>query len=165
MKRILSLALILAMLGGTSLWALRGEEKGRTYNRDRQKRSGHAKWARAFGADSDGSLSTFADIEVDVDTFSERRLRGVDYSAYANVWGEGTTGSYSIYASVPGDSDSTSGIVSGNTYRSASASDFDWWAYVNAENALTTCSANSEIRTPGFRSRAEAWKFTQKGES
>lgn len=160
MRRILSFAIILAMLGGTSLWALRGPEKGRTYNRDRQKRSGHANWAKAFGADSDGNLSTYASVEVDVD-----RPLGVDYSGYANVWGDGSTGSYSLYASVPGDSDSASGIVRGDTYRSVSADDFDWGANVNAENALANCSSNGEMRIPGHRTRAEAWKFAQKGES
>lgn len=55
------------MLSVISLWAMRGPEKGRTYNRDRQKRSGHSKWARAFCVDSDGNIIPYANIVVDVD--------------------------------------------------------------------------------------------------
>lgn len=90
---------------------------------------------------------------------------GVDYLAVANVWGDGSTGSYSLYASVPKDSDSASGIVRGDTYRTVRAHHFAILASVNAEDDLSKCSSHGEIRIPGHRSRAEAWKFTQKGES
>ena len=166
--RILACALILSLLGGTSLWAVvRGREKGRNYNRDLQKRSGHANWARCLGADSDGPMLTGASIEVDVD------LHGVDYSADANVSGTGAHGTYSLYADVPGgSSDSKSGDAEGYTHRTARSSDFDWWASVNAEDALANCSAHGEISGATsqsdpylHRSRAEAWKFPVKGHS
>lgn len=168
LRRIVACVLILALLGGTSLWAVvRGRERGRNYNRDLQKRSGHANWARCIGLDSDGPMTVSAYIEVD------RDLHGVDYSAYASVSGTGYHGTYSLYADVPGDdSDSDSGDVEGYTYSSVSSSDFDWWARVNAEDALANCSAHGEISGATsqsdpylHRSRAEAWKFPVKGRS
>ena len=160
MKKMLSVITIFAMLGVTSLWAMRGEEKGRTYNRDAQKRSGHAKWARAYGMDSDGNLTTYASIEVDIDL-----KWGRHYTAEGTVYGDGSTGSYALYAGVPIFSDSASGIVRGDTYRYVKA-----WLYTvgrnaNAENLLSECSADTKISTLGHRSHAKALKFAKKGES
>jgi len=95
MKRILAYVLIFALLGGTSLWGLRGEENGRTYNRDLQKRSGHANWGRCIAKDSDAIVWTMAWIDVDVDTRSENLQEpGVDYSAVGSAWGWAYDGSY-----------------------------------------------------------------------
>ena len=168
LRRIVACVLILALLGGTSLWAVvRGRERGRNYNRDLQKRSGHANWARCIGLDSDGPMTASAYIEVDQD------LNGVDYSASASVSGTGHHGTYSLYADVPGgSSDSKSGDVEGSVSKTARSSDFDWWAYVNAEDDLANCSAHGEISGATsqsdpylHRSRAEAWKFPMKGRS
>lgn len=160
MKKMLSVITILAMLGVTSLWAMRGPEKGRTYNRDAQKRSGHAKWARAYGMDSDGNLSTYASIEVDIDLGW-----GVDYTAEGSVYGDGSTGSYALYAGVPIFSDSASGIVRGDTYRYVKARLYIIRPNVNAENHLSRCSADTKISIIGHRSHAKARKFKKKGES
>ena len=160
MKKMLSVITILAMLGVTSLWAMRGEEKNRTYNRDAQKRSGHSKWARAYGTDSDGNLTTYASIEVDVD------LRwGVDYEAEGSVYGDGSTGSYALYASVPIFSDSASGIVRGDAYRYVHARLYTVGRNINAEDRLSRCSADTRISITGHRSHAKAFKFDKKGES
>ena len=68
MKSIFSVVVIISMIGGTSIWAvIRGPEKGRNYNRDLQKRSGHSDWAKCIGLDSDGSIYAGASIKVDVD--------------------------------------------------------------------------------------------------
>lgn len=160
MKKMLSVITILAMLGVTSLWAMRGEEKGRTYNRDAQKRSGHAKWARAYGMDSDGNLSTYASIEVDVDF-----KWGIVYTAEGSVYGDGSTGSYALYASVPIFSDSASGIVRGDTYRYVNARLYTVGRNINAEDRLSRCSADTKIDIIGHRSHAKAFKFEKKGES
>lgn len=58
MKRIIVAFLILALLslallGGKSLWALRGPENGRTYNREWQKRNIKPKWGRCKAYDKD----------------------------------------------------------------------------------------------------------------
>lgn len=174
MRKMLSCTFILTLLGGTSLWAVRGYENGRNYNRDLQKRSGHANWGKCLGLDSDDSLLTGASIEVDNDSPWEWPPQGygVDYSAQASVSGTGYGGSYFLYASVPDDSDSASGDTEGYTYDFISASYFDWGHHTNAQNALANCSAYGEISgsTSGsdpylHRSRAEAWKFSQMGES
>lgn len=179
MKRIFSVVVIIALIGGTSLWAvIRGEEKGRHYNRVLQKRSGHAKWARCLGIDSDGPVSAGASIEVDVDRpweLPKPQRYGVDYSAYSSVSGTGYGGTYSLYADVPGgkdDGDSKGGDADGETYDSASDSDFDWWASVNAENELSSCTAWSQISGASadsspvlHKADAQAWKFAVKGES
>ena len=88
MKRILSFALILSLLGGTSLWALRGPVNGRTYNRDTQELRGanQTDWVKAVGADSDGLLSTNIEVVVDYEYFTEASWppfrKGYYYYAY-----------------------------------------------------------------------------------
>lgn len=162
MKRILSCVLVCVLFSGASLWALRGAVNGRTFNRDIQKQSGHERWARAYGADSDGSISTFAEIEVDWEYFTERSYpplrRGHAYSAYANVWGEGR-GSWSAYASVPGDDDPRNGLVRGDTYRAVDASNFRWFEGPDALNSLALSNAWSTISVVNHSSRADAYKF------
>lgn len=178
MKRIFSVVVIIALIGTTSLWAvIRGEDKGRYNNRDLQKRSGHANWARCVGLESDGPVSAGASIELDVDRPWELPIPqryGVDYSAYCSVSGNGTGGTYSLYADVPngkGDGDPESGDTDGDyIYEDAIDSDFDWWASVDAENVLSSCTAGGEISGASpesdpvlHKASAQAWKFTVKG--
>ena len=184
MKRMFSVVVIISMIGGTSLWAvIRGPVKGRTYNRDLQKRSGNSDWARCVGIDSDGPVSAGASIEVDVDKPWENLLKkphkpqrwGVDYSASSAVSGTGYGGTYSLYADVPGgkpDGDSKSGDTNGETYDSVSDGDFDWWESVDAEEELSNCTAWGKISGASYESTpvlhkvdAQAWKFSNKGES
>ena len=172
MKRILSSALILALLGGTSLWALRGPENGRTYNRDMQEIRGgnqadppNPKWAKAVGADSDGPINSSIEVEVDYEYFGEPPFvkKGYDYYAYANVWGDGV-GSWSVYASVPDwikgtDSDSLSGGMDGDIYRYVDASGFKWdlRGAPDAESKLSNCSAKGKISVINHKSESKRW--------
>ena len=184
MKRILFIVVIISVIGGTSLGDfIRGQVKGRTYNRDLQLRSGHKDWARCIGLDSDGPVNAGASIEVDVDKPLENLPKkphkpqrwGVDYSAYSSISGDGYGGTYSLYADVLGgksDGDSKSGDSDGETYDSASDDDFDWWDSVDAEEKLSSCtawgknSAESSDETPALhKADAQAWKFSIKGES
>ena len=180
MKRILAVTFIIAMLAGTSLWALRGPVKGRTHNRDLQKRSGHAEWAKCEGKDKDGVVHSQAYIIVDVDKPWENLPKkphkpqrwGVDYSASGSTWGMAIDGSYTIYASVPNDTDGEyTGTADGNFSVTAYAQNFDWWEDVDAEEALSSCSGSSSSDTKNslglvlHRTRSEAYKFAQKGES
>ncbi|MYB96187.1 hypothetical protein F4Y43_20260 [Candidatus Poribacteria bacterium] len=180
MKRMLSLLFILTLLGSTTLWALRGEENGRDYNRDVQWKSdtmANTKWATCRGADSDGNISSYATITVDVDTITENwgedvpwykkiQRRGVDYSAYANIWADASTGSYSLSAVTPGDMEGPSGIVNGDTYREASASDFDWMNNPgDVEQYLGNASSSGTVSIPGHRSEAKAEDFGVIGDS
>ena len=180
MKRILSLLFILTLLGSTTLWALRGEENGRDYNRDVQWKSdtmANTKYATCRGADSDGDISSYATITVDVDTITENwgedvpwykkiQRRGVDYSAYANIWADATDGSYAVYASVPGDSDSSSGDVNGDTYRVAEISTFDWMRNPgDVEQYLGNANGDADVRIPGHHSKAKANNFEVIGDS
>lgn len=62
MKKLLTIAIVIAMLGSITLWAQRGEEKGRNYNRNSQWKSDtneNPNWAKCTGADSDGNISSF----------------------------------------------------------------------------------------------------------
>lgn len=96
MKRILSYALLIGMLGGTSIWA---------YNRDKNNEDSFSK-SEKFGTrrseDSEGTLETKAYVEIDVDYPGERRYvrkYGVEIVAYAKVhadWGFHHEGEYSI---------------------------------------------------------------------
>lgn len=180
MKRILSLLFILMLLGGTTLWALRGEENGRDYNRDVQWKSNtmaNTKYATCIGSDSDGDISSYTSIKVDVDTITENlgedvpwykkiQRQGVGYSAYANIWADATDGSYSVYASVPGDADSSNGVVNGDTYRVAEISTFDWMRNPgNVEQHLGNADGDSDVRTPGHHSKAKANNFGVIGDS
>ncbi len=177
MKRIFAFTFIIAMLAGTSLWALRGNVRGRNYNRDLQKRSGHSEWAKCIAKDSDGAIRTQAYIEVDVDKPWENLPKkpqkwGVDYVASGTAWGWANDGQWTVYASVPNDTDGErSGTADGHFSVGASAQDFDWWADVDAEIALSSCSGSSSAYSKNslgmidHRSRSDAYKFAQKGES
>lgn len=180
MKKISSLLFILMLFGSTTLWALRGEENGRDYNRDVQWKSdtmANTKYATCTGADSDGDISSYATITVDVDTIRENwgedvpwwkkiQGQGVDYSAYANIWAEATDGSYSVYASVPGDADSSSGVVNGDTYRVAEISTFDWMRNPgDVEQYLGNANGDADVRIPGHHSKAKANNFGVIGDS
>lgn len=155
MKRILSCILVLVLFSGVSLlWAA---------NNHAQEISGHARWARAYGVDGNGPISTFAEIEVDYDYYTEASWppfrRGYDYSAYANVWGDGF-GRWKAYASVPSDEDRRNGLVRGDVYRAVSASHFEKSnEEPNAKEKLAVCSSWSQITVVGHKSRAEANKF------
>ena len=172
MKRIFAFTFIIMLLAVTSLFALRGNVRGRNYNRDLQKRSGNPNWARCIGKDSDGAIRSQASIEVDVDKPWEGQYWGVDYQAYGGAWGWANDGEYTIYASVPNDTDGEhSGTADGHFSVSANAQDFDWWADVNAEEALSSCSGSgsaysqNNLGVVDHRSRSEAFKFARKGES
>lgn len=95
MKRILSYVLLLALLGGSSIWA---------YNRDKNHEDSFSQ-SEKFGTrrseDSEGTLETKAYVQIDVDYPDERIWwsYGVKYKAYAKVhadWGFHHDGEYSI---------------------------------------------------------------------
>lgn len=177
-QRILSIAIVLAMLGSTTLWAMRGIEKGRNYNRNVQWKSDTEKnpnWGNCIGMDSDGDISSYASITVDVDRILENwdgawwkiQRRGVDYSAYANIWADNSVGSWSVSASVPGDMDGLSGFVLGDTYREANASGFDWMFGDpgDVENYLGNAQSSGAVSIPGHRSEAMGENFDTIGDS
>lgn len=168
MKRILSFALVLSLLGGTSLWALRGPVNGRTYNRDVQELRGQNQtyWVKAVGEDADGLLSTNIEVVVDYEYFTEDSWppgrKGYDYYAYAKVWGAGT-GTWSVYTSVPHwlkgtDSDSAGGLIGGDVYRYVDSSGFQWdLGAPNAVGKLSNCSANANLSAINEKSTAKRW--------
>ena len=172
-KKVLALILTFGLLSSTSLWAVRGYEKGRNYNRDIQKRSGHSKWARCIGGDSDGPMHATAIIQVDVDTIWELQDTGVEYTAQAVVSGTGAHGTYSAYAYAIGDeSPNISGETNGYTTDNAYAFFFDEDATANAENALSSINAYGKISGATSNSdpylhkaNAQAFKFSVKGNS
>lgn len=102
MKRILSYILLLALLGGTSIWAY-NNVKDEVDNIKQEKDC----WAfgRRRSDDKDGPLTTTAWTEVDVDFKGEAwyiRRYGIQYEGYAKAkadWGWDTSGYYSISAS------------------------------------------------------------------
>lgn len=166
MKRILSFALILSLLGGTTLWALRGPVNGRTYNRDVQELRGlnQTYWVKALGADSDGLLSTNIEVVVDYEYHSEFPYvrEGYDYYAYAKVWGAGT-GTWSVSTSVPHwlwgtASDSAGGLIRGDVYRYVDSSGFQWDSEgPNAVGKLANCSATAKLSAINEKSTAKRW--------
>lgn len=178
MQRILSIVIVLVMLGSTVLWAQRGDEKGRNYNRNRQWKSDtdqNQNYATCIGADSDGDISSYASIKVDVDRILENiddewwkiQRRGVDYTAYANIWADASTGSWSVTATTPGDMDGLSGYIYGDTYRVAEASDFDymWSDPEHVENYLGNANSRGAVSIFGHRSEAKAENFETIGDS
>ena len=116
-----------------------------------------------------GSISAYATITVDVDRPLENldddwwkiQPNGVDYSAYANIYADASTGSWSVSATVPGDMDGLSGVVNGDTYREASASNFDWILGDpgHVEDHLGNAFSSGTVSIPGFRSEARAEDF------
>ena len=171
------------MLWSTTFWALRGNANGRNYNRNTQWKSntdenngGNPDFASCIGSDSDGDISAYATISIDVDRPLENwgqddwwkiQRPGVDYSAYANIWADASTGSYSLSAVTPDDMDGPSGIVNGDTYREASASDFDWMREDpgHVENYIGNASSSGTVSIPGHRSEAKAEDFGVIGDS
>ena len=176
MKRILSIVIIL-LISITTVYALRGPVKGRTANRDLQKRSGHAKWAKCIAKDSDLLLQSQAEIEVDVDWFLEPEVRqGVDYLAWSYAYGLQAYADYECYAAVPNDDNQPvkKGTTTGAASVGAYAADFDWWESVDAEEALASCTGWVVVtqKVPMFgeyivnsRTHSNAYKFHKKGES
>ena len=88
------------------------------------------------------------------------------------MWYSRGNGQYTIYASVPNDTDGEhTGTAEGHFSVSAYAQDFDWWANVDAEAALSSCSGSgssyskNSMGVADHRTRSEAFKFSQKGES
>lgn len=172
-KKVLAIILAFGLLSSTSLWAVRGYEKGRNYNRDIQKRSGQSKWARCWGGDSDGPMHATAVIQVDVETIWELQNPGVEYSASAVVSGTGSHGTYSAHAYAIGDeSPNISGETNGYTTDNADAFFFDEDATVNAEDALSSINSYGKISgatsnsTPHLhKANAQAFRFSVKGNS
>ena len=181
MRRTFIAFLIFAMLGSTTLWTLQGNAN-RNYNRHTQWKSntdenngGNSNYATCIGSDSDGNISAYASITVDVDRPLENidddwwkiQPNGVDYSAYANIWADNSTGSWSVSATVPGDMEGFSGIVNGDTYREASVSDIDWMLGDpgHVEDHLGNASSSGAVSIPGFRSEAKAEDFGTIGDS
>jgi len=142
MKRTFFL-LILLLFSVPTLYALRGPVNGRTENRDLQKRAGHENWAKCTAQDSDAPLQSQAVIEVDIDWFWEPECRqGVDYLAWSRAYGLMAYADYECYASVPNDDDGVyQGTTTGFASVGATAADFDWWASIDAEEALATCTS------------------------
>ena len=178
MKRVFIAFFVMAILGMTALWALQGNANDRNYNRNSQWKSdtnANPNYASCIGSDSDGGISAYASITVDVDRPLENsddewwkiQPNGVDYSAYANIWADSSTGSWSVSATVPGDMDGTSGIVNGDTYRETSASDFEWiWGDPgHVEDHIGNASSSGTVSLPGFRSEARAEDFGVIGDS
>ena len=170
--------IILIMLVSITLWAERGEEKGRIFNRNTQWKSDTAanpNYGTCIGSDSDGDISSYTSITVDIDTPFENIDKkwwkiqpfGVDYTAYANIWADESTGTWKVSATTPGDMDGLSGFVIGDTYREATASDFDWMLEDPGpvENYMGNANSEGAVNIPGHRSEARAENFEKIGDS
>ncbi len=154
MKRIVVYVLLIAVIGGTSIWAR---------NRDADHRENvKPKWGRITSEDSEGTLETTVWVDVDVDYPGERYTfrYGVDYEAYAKVhadWGFTHEGDYSLNAKAADTSPrrarrSWSIRASrsirdkfSNKYSGSSADALRNWDESDIRTELATCSGSAWI--------------------